>query len=271
MIRENPIKRGLKEGKSYIGTFVKMTDPSSVEIISMLGFDFLVIDNEHTHMSKESMVALLRAADISGIVPIVRIRQNNRSMILQSLDAGGLGVMVPETSTRQEVEELVDNAYYYPLGNRGFSPSHRAAGYGFMDGREYARIANENVMTIAYCETARGLENLDEMLQVPNLDVMWIGPMDLSQALGVIGDGKHPKVQEAVQTIIEKCRKAHVAVGTISANAEETKRLLDMGVQFIGLSSDQAMIKYAGTQFMKELGRQIRGGTSNGKSAIACM
>lgn len=258
MIRENPIKKGLKEGKSYIGTFVKMTDPSSVEIISMAGFDFFVIDNEHTHMSKETMVALLRAADISGIVPIVRIRQNNRSMILQSLDAGGLGIMVPETSTRRDVEELVSNAYYAPLGNRGFSPSHRAAGYGFMDGAEYARRANENVMTIAYCETALGLENLDEMLKVPNLDVMWIGPMDLSQALGVIGDSRHEKVQAAVWTIIEKCRKAHVAVGTIAANAAETKRLLDMGVQFIGLSSDQAMIAYVGKQFMKELKRENR-------------
>lgn len=253
MIRENPIKKGLKEGKSYIGTFVKMTDPSSVEIISMLGFDFFIIDNEHTHMNKESMLALLRAADISRIVPIVRIRENSRAMILQCLDAGGLGVMVPETSTREEVEQLVDNAYYYPLGNRGFSPSHRAAGYGFMNGKEYAQIANENIMTIAYCETAKGLENLDEMLQVPNLDVMWIGPMDLSQALGVIGESKHPKVQEAMKMIIEKCRKAHVAVGTISSDAEETKRLLEMGVQFIGLSSDQAMIKYAGMQFMKEL------------------
>lgn len=255
MIRENPIKKGLKEGKSYIGTFAKMTDPSTVEIMSLIGFDFFIIDNEHTHMSKESMLALLRAADISGIIPIVRIRQNNRSMILQSLDAGGLGVMVPETSTKEEVQELVDNAYYYPMGNRGFSPSHRAAGYGFMNGTEYAKMANENVMTIAYCETALGLKNLDEMLSVPNLDVMWIGPMDLSQALGVIGDSKHPKVQEAMKMIIEKCKKAHVAVGTIAPNAEETKRLLDMGVQFIGLSSDQAMIAYAGKQFMRELGR----------------
>ncbi len=255
MIRKNPIKAGLKEGKHYIGTFVKLSDPSTVEIISLIGFDFFIIDNEHTHMSKESMLALLRASDISGIVPIVRIRQNNRSMILQSLDAGGLGVMVPETSTRQDVEELINNSFYYPLGNRGFSPSHRAAGYGFMNGTEYANIANENIMTIAYCETALGLKNLDEMLSVPNLDVMWIGPMDLSQALGVIGNNKHPKVQEAIKMIIEKCKKHHVAVGTIAANAAEAQELIDMGVQFIGLSSDQAMISYAGKQFMQELKR----------------
>lgn len=256
MIRENPVKKGLKEGRSYIGTFVKMTDPSSVEIISMIGFDFLIIDNEHTHMSKETMVNLLRAADISGIVPIVRIRQNNRSMILQGLDAGGLGIMVPETSTRRDVEELIDNAYYAPIGNRGFSPSHRAAGYGFMNGAEYAEQANKQIMTIAYCETAAALENLDEMLQVPNLDVMWIGPMDLSQALGVLGNSRHEKVQAAMEMIIETCRRAHVAVGTIASDAAEGRRLLDMGVQLIGLSSDQAMIANAGKQFMKELKKE---------------
>ncbi|WP_313185254.1 HpcH/HpaI aldolase family protein [Lacrimispora sp.] len=253
MIRKNPIKKGLKEGKSYIGTFAKMTDPSVVELFSLIGFDFFVIDNEHSHMSKETMDHLLRTADISGIVPIVRIRQNNRSMILQSLDGGSLGIMVPETSSRRDVEEMIYNSYYSPIGGRGFSPSHRAAGYGFMDGKEYAGLANEHVMTIAYCETAEALNNLDDMLGVPGLDVMWIGPMDLSQALGVIGDSRHPKVQEAVAHIIERCKAAGVAAGTIAANGEEAKKLLDMGVQFIGLSSDQAMIAYAGKAFMKEL------------------
>ncbi len=253
MIRKNLIKKGLKEGKSYIGTFAKMTDPSVVELFSLIGFDFFVIDNEHSHMSKETMDHLLRTADISGIVPIVRIRQNNRSMILQSLDGGSLGIMVPETSSRRDVEEMIYNSYYAPIGGRGFSPSHRAAGYGFMDGKEYAGLANEHVMTIAYCETAEALDNLDDMLSVPGLDVMWIGPMDLSQALGVIGDSRHPKVQEAVAHIIERCKAAGVAAGTIAANGVEAKKLLDMGVQFIGMSSDQAMIAYAGKAFMKEL------------------
>ena len=255
MIRVNPVKKGLKEGKAYIGTFIKLTDPSVVEIISMTGFDFFIVDNEHSHMSKESMENLVRTADISGIVPIVRVRQNNRSMILQCLDAGSLGVMVPETSSREEVERMIDDALYAPLGHRGFSPSHRAAGYGFMNGADYARMANENVMTIAYCETAKALDNLEEMLTVPNLDVMWIGPMDLSQALGVMGDSKHPKVQAAIDEIIRKSKAAGIAVGTIAANAEEARSLIDRGVQFIGLSSDQAMISYAGRQFMRELGR----------------
>lgn len=254
MIRENPIKKGLKEGKSYVGTFVKMSDPSSVELISMCGFEFMIIDGEHTHFSKETVLNLLRAADISGIVPIVRVRENDRAQILQALDSGGLGIMVPETSTREEVELVVSRTFYAPKGNRGFSPSHRAAGYSFMSGAEYAEKANEELMVIVYAETKEALDNLEDMLTVPNIDVMWIGPMDLSQVLGVIGNAKHPKVREAMRDIIAKCKKAGVAVGTIASNAEDAKELIDMGVQLIGLSSDQGMIAYSGKQFMKALG-----------------
>jgi 4-hydroxy-2-oxoheptanedioate aldolase len=255
MIRTNTIKSGLKEGKNYVGTFVKMTDASSVEIIAMGGFDFMIIDCEHTHFSKETMVSLLRASDISGMLPIVRVRENDRAQILHALDSGGLGIMVPETSTRDDVVKVVESSYYAPKGKRGFTPSNRAAGYGFMSGADYAAKTNENIMTVIYAETAEALNNLDEMLSVSGVDVMWIGPMDLSQALGVTGQPKHPKVLEAIELIITKCKKAGIAVGTIAPNAQEARKLMERGVQFIGLSSDQAMIKYAGNHFMKELGR----------------
>ena len=253
MIRTNPIKAGLKAGKSYIGTFAKIPDASVVELFSFCGFDYFIVDNEHSQMSKESMLSLLRAADISGIVPIVRVRENSRAQMLQALDAGALGVMVPETSTTEEVRHVVDSALYAPEGSRGYTASSRAAGYGSMDAAEYARKANENVMTIVYCETVQGIENLDAMLAVPNLDVMWMGPMDLSQALGVTGQPKHPKVVAAMDDIIARCKKAGVAVGTIAGDAETTKDLLRRGVQLIGLSSDQAMIVNAGKRFLKEI------------------
>jgi 4-hydroxy-2-oxoheptanedioate aldolase len=253
MIRLNKMKKGLKQGHNYIGTFAKMADPSVVELFATCGFDFFIVDNEHSQMSKESMVNLVRTSDISGIIPIVRIRQNNRSMILQGLDAGALGIMVPETNTRADIEELITNAYYKPLGNRGYTASSRAAGYGAMNAAEYARMANENIITIAYCEMIEAIENLDEMLKVPNLDVMWIGPMDLSQAFGVTGEPGHPKVKEATQWIIKKTLAAGVAVGTIASDITDTRALIDQGVQVICLSSDQAMIARTGKQFMQEL------------------
>ena len=253
MIRTNPMKTGLKAGKSYIGTFAKITDASVVELFSFCGFDYFILDNEHSQMSKESMANLLRAADISGIIPIVRVRENSRSQILQALDAGALGIMVPETSTAAEVKQVIDSAFYAPEGSRGYTASNRAAGYGNMDASEYAKMANQNIMTIAYCETLEAIENLDEMLAVPDLDVLWIGPMDLSQALGVTGQPKHPRVVAAIADIIARCKEAGVAVGTIAADAETTTDLLSRGVQLIGLSSDQAMIVNAGKRFLREI------------------
>jgi len=258
MIRENPVKKGLKEGKSYVGTFSKMNDASAVEIMALAGFDFIIIDGEHTHFNKETRLELLRTCDISGIVPIVRVRDGSRAEILQALDSGGLGIMVPETSTKEDVEAVVYNTFYHPKGGRGYTASHRAGGYGYLSGAEYAAKANEELMVVVYAETAEALENLDEMLSVPNIDCLWIGPMDLSQVLGVIGDAKHPKVRETMDWIIAKCKKAGVAVGTIASTAEDAQALIDQGVQLISLSSDQAMIAYAAKSFMKTLGKSGR-------------
>jgi 4-hydroxy-2-oxoheptanedioate aldolase len=253
MIRVNPMKKGLKEGESYIGTFAKISDPSVVEIFALSGFDYFIIDNEHSQMGKESMVNLLRASDISGIVPIVRVRENNRAQILQALDGGGLGIMVPETNSALEVKHVVDSALYAPEGCRGYTASNRAAGYGSMDAADYARLANENMMVIVYCETQAAIDNIDKILAVPHVDVLWMGPMDLSQALGVTGNPKHPKVTAAMDMIIDTCKKAGIASGTIAPDVETTKDLLRRGVQLIGLSSDQAMISYAGRKFLKEI------------------
>ncbi len=253
MIRKNPIKKGLKEGKSYIGTFAKMTDASVVELFSFCGFDYFIVDNEHSQMSKESMVNLLRASDISGIVPIVRVRENSRAQMLQALDAGALGIMVPETGSEADVRHVIGSALYAPEGTRGYTASSRAAGYGTMDAAEYARTANENIMTLVYCETVEAIDNLDSMLAVPGLDVLWIGPMDLSQALGVTGHPSHPKVVAAMDDIIARCKKAGIAVGTIASDAEVTRNLLERGIQLVGLSSDQAMIVGHGRKLLREI------------------
>ena len=253
MIRENAMKRGLREGKKYLGTFVKMVDASVIELLKYSGFDCIIVDNEHSQMGKEAMVNLVRTADLCGITPIVRVRENNRSMILQGLDAGAHGIMVPETNTAEEVALVISRTKYAPIGDRGYTASQRASGYGNMDAAQYAVFANDNTMTIVYCETKAALDNLDEMLKVPHLDMMWIGPMDLTQALGVTGNPKHPIIVEAMDMIIGKSKEAGVPVGTIASNVADAAKLYEQGVQLISLSSDQAMIQFAAKQFSKEL------------------
>jgi 4-hydroxy-2-oxoheptanedioate aldolase len=257
-LRKNAVKKALKEGKVCIGTFVKMSDPSSVEILGLAGFDFFVLDNEHVAMNREAVTNLLRASDISGIVPIVRVRENTPVEIMQALDAGALGVQVPNVDTYEEAKLAVESFKYAPKGSRGFAPTHRAAAYGFMDKLEYIRMANEEILTIIHCETMKSFENLDKILKLEELDVVFIGPMDLSQSLGadIIGRDNHPRLLEVIDSIIEKVTRAGKTVGTVASSPEAAKKLVEKGVKYIPVSSDQGMIGQVAKKIISELKKQ---------------
>ena len=253
MIRENMIKKQLKEGKNFVGTFVKSSDPSFVEILALCGFDFIIVDNEHTIMNRESLQNIIRTCDATSMIPTVRIREVNDALIRQVLDAGALGVQVPMINTKTDAQAVVDGTKYAPEGTRGYAASQRSAAYGFMDPKEYARISNENTMVACYCETLAAIQNIDEILSVEGIDIIFIGPFDLSQALGVLGEPGHPKVLEAIDMVTEKTRKAGKAVGIIASDAVQAQSWFDKGIQYVCLSSDFALVATLGKRFIKEL------------------
>jgi 4-hydroxy-2-oxoheptanedioate aldolase len=258
MIRNNPLKRRLQNGEALFGTFVRSGDPAVVEVLGFAGFEFIIIDNEHTAMDLESMVNLIRTAELAGIVPTVRIRQKNAAEILRVLDSGAMGVQVPQVDTAEEARRIAGWTKYAPEGERGFAASQRSAGYGSMDPVEYARLSNENILTVCYCETKESVDNLDEILKVPGVDIIFIGPFDLSQAYGVIGQPNHPKVVEVIDGIIGKVRAAGKAAGIIASDAQGTKRWMEKGVQYFAISSDMGLIFSAGRSIIKDL-RQAPG------------
>lgn len=250
-MRQNRLKQIIKNGGFALGTFAKISDPSVVEILGLSGFDFFVLDNEHVAMNRESMGNIIRAADSTGIVPIVRVRENREVEILQALDAGAAGVQVPNVDTAEQAQALVDSVKYTPVGKRGFSPSVRAAGYGTMDKKEYVKLSNENTLIVSHCETVTCIGNLDEILKLAEVDVIFIGPMDLSQSLGVIGEDSHPLVVEAIDGIIKKVLAANKAVGITAGNAAKAKEYIQRGVQYLLMSTDQAMIATMSKQLIK--------------------
>ncbi|SKC36334.1 HpcH/HpaI aldolase family protein [Maledivibacter halophilus] len=252
MMRENKVKKIIKEGGYVVGTFVKFSDPSISEILGLIGYDFFVLDNEHVSMNKESMVNIIRGADATDIVPIVRVRKNEDVEVLQALDSGALGVQVPNVDTAKQAKDLVSYVKYTPVGKRGFSPSVRAAHYGMLDKKEYVKAANENTLIVSHCETVECVNNLDEILKIPEIDVIFIGPMDLSQSLGVIGDAAHPKVIKCIDTIIEKTKEAGKAVGIVSSPAK-AHEYIKRGVQYLLVSTDQGMIISTGKQVIKDI------------------
>jgi len=254
-MRENKLKKRIKNGESAIGTFVKLTDPAVPEILALAGFDFFVLDTEHVAVDREQLTNIVRAADAAGITPIVRVRENNQVEILQNLDLGYAGVQVPNVDTPQEARDLVSYVKYTPYGVRGLSPSVRACGYGTCGVQEYIDAANANTMIISHCETKTCVENLDEVLKVDGLDVIFIGPMDLSQSYGVPGQPGNPEVQVAIEKITKKTLAAGKAVGTVAGTAEAARQLAAKGVQYILLASDQGMIAKWGKTAIS----QIRG------------
>ena len=256
MVRENKVKQKLKNGGVVIGTFVKTADPSVVEILGSAGMEFFVIDSEHVSYSPETITNLVRASDLTGIVPIVRVREATAVNIMQALDTGALGFHAPNVDTPEQARTAVEAGRYAPLGNRGFAPTHRAANYGMMDKQAYIDRANKEILTILHCETMEAVSNLDEILKLPELDVIFIGPMDLSQSLGreVMGQRNHPKLLEVIDQIIDKVTKAGKAVGTVADNPEMARELIAKGVRYIPMSSDQGMIASAAKNLVKEMG-----------------
>lgn len=255
MIRRNRIKQKLKEGKTVIGTFVKTVDPSVVEILGAVGMEFFIIDSEHGAYNPETVLDLVRASDLTGIVPIVRVREATPVNIMQALDIGALGYHAPNVDTYEQAKTAVEAGRYAPLGNRGFAPSHRAACYSLMDTQEYIDMANREVLTVLHCETMESLSNLDEILKLPELDVIFIGPMDLSQSLGreVMGKRNHEKLLEAIDMIIDKVNRAGKAVGTVAGNIAFARELMEKGVRYIPINSDQGIIASEAKKIVKEL------------------
>lgn len=244
-MRKNLLKQKIREGGAVIGSFVKMNDASSVEILAIAGFDFFVVDTEHVAFDREQLLTILRAAEAYGITPIVRVRENNQVEILQNLDLGFTGVQVPNVDTAEEAKAMVASVKYTPIGVRGLSPSVRACNYGTMAVKDYIQMANEETMIVSHCETVTCVNNLDEVLKVEGIDVIFIGPMDLSQSLGVPGEAGSDLVKNTVTTIIDKCKASGMAIGTTAATPEAAKALIDRGVQFILYSTDQAMMMKA--------------------------
>lgn len=251
-MQENEIKERIRQGRSVVGSLIKLNDPSVVELLALAGYDFFVLDNEHVAMDREALTNIIRAADAAGITPIVRVRENNKVEILQALDIGAMGIQVPNVDTPDQAQELVGSVKYAPEGYRGFSPSIRAAQYGTMCIAQYIAFANKNTMIISQCESTECIENIDRILSVEGIDVVFIGPMDLSQSLGLTGDVKNDVVIKNVNYVIEKVLASGKAVGTVAANADAANELIQQGVQYILIGSDQgAIIQWSKNELSK--------------------
>lgn len=238
-MRTNKMKAKLKAGEVVVGAFNNIQVPAAVEIAGLLGMDFLIVDAEHTAITPETAEDLYRAAELRDISIVTRIGENSQQVIQKFMDAGSQGVLMPLVNTGEEARRVVDAVKYPPVGKRGMAGS-RAAQFGIgIDFAQYVREANEQTLVAVQVETQQAIDNIDEILAVEGVDVIFFGPADISSSLGLHGQIKHPRVVSIIETLGQKARAAGKAVGTIARNVEDYAYYRERGFQWLctGMSS----------------------------------
>ena len=251
-MRENTLKQKLEAGKAVLGVMITFPSPPVVEMLGYLGFDWILIDNEHGTITVENSEDLIRAGEISGVAPIVRPVSNKPEIIAPFLDRGAWGVQIPHVNTAEEARAAVDAVKYHPLGHRGMFSGSRPAGYGLAGSTaEYVEDANRNTLVCLMLEEVEAIENLPEMVQVEGVDVFFIGSGDLSQSMGYPGQQTHPEVQSLMERGVGIIREAGRVAG-VSCPDSYVPKFLGMGVQYFHGSVNR-LLQSSSVNYLEEM------------------
>ena len=264
-MRKNPLRRALSEGKVVCGLAVMSRSPILVEILGYTGFDFVFIDTEHVPIGSDmTLENLIRAAEASDIVPIVRVKENREHYIRNALEAGAQGVVIPHVASKEDTEKAVKHARFPLRGIRGADPHVRSARYrsGDFNWEEFITKSNEEAMVIPLLEDKEFLSNLEDILSVDGIDALCFGPTDyaLSLGLNLLYDYNHPKLAEAFEAVVEGANKKGLPV--LSAvnppTIEQSNKLKERGVRFLLFGADLAHISTTFHTLMQDVISKIK-------------
>jgi len=249
-MRKNLTKEKIKAGKTAYGVFVNLGGPAIVEIIGLIGFDFVIFDAEHGPMGVESCEHMVRAADNVNITPVIRVAVNIPQNILRYLDIGALGIQMPMINTKADAESVVRAVKYPPEGSRGLA-GVRAANYGITGPLgDYVKEANYETMVIIHVESMQAVDSLKDILTVPGIDVIFIGPNDLSSAMGYPGQVNHPEVQKMIDNLLKEIHAAEKAAGMVAYDLDTLRKCKERGFQYIA-HGVVPMIVRAGREYLQ--------------------
>ncbi len=224
-----------------LGTFLTVPAPAIVEMLGLAGFDFFIIDCEHGAITHSQTEELIRAAATTGISPIVRVPQLDPVAVRLPLDMGAVGIHIPQVESAADAARAARYARFHPDGERGMQPYVRAASFRARPTPEYLAESNREVMVIPHLEGLGGLRDLDAMVQSPGVDVCFLGPYDLSQALGIPGQVQDPRIDEAIERAVQSC-PASTVIGTYADTPEGAHRRIEQGVRYVALTLDAALV-----------------------------
>jgi 4-hydroxy-2-oxoheptanedioate aldolase len=242
----------LASGKIVLGSCITFTDATVTEALSNV-LDFVWIDTEHNPLSLEHVQAHIMATKGSETTPLVRIAANDPVLIKPVLDIGAAGIIVPLVKTADDVRLAVAACRYPPEGIRGFSP-RRPSGYGVRGGPEFCKAANQTIITIVQIEQVEAIQNLDEILAVPGLTSIVVGPNDLAASMGYTGQPRHPEVIRAIDAVIAKARMAKVPMGiAVGDDPEVLIEWADKGVHWLAMGADFTLLVRVASQLAQRV------------------
>jgi 4-hydroxy-2-oxoheptanedioate aldolase len=235
-VRENKLKSIWARGEAVVNGWLSIPSAFSAEVMAHQGFDSLTVDMQHGVIDYQVAVTMLQGISTTGAMPMARVPWNDPARLMKILDAGAYGVICPMVNTRAEAEALVRACKYPPRGYRSWGPV-RASIYA---GADYGDHANDDIVVMPMIETAEAMKNLDEILSVPGVDGVYVGPSDLSLALGLKPrlDQTDAPVVEAQQKIAEACKRHGVVAGIHNSTATYALKMIAQGYQFVTLASD---------------------------------
>lgn len=232
----NPFVRMLRERPGSLGTFVMSGSPLVAEAVGCCGFDWAIVDSEHSPIDTMDAAMLLQALATTPTLPVLRVAWNEPVLVKRALDAGAGTLLFPFVQTAEEALAAVRSTRYPPEGIRGMAGLTRASRFGAVP--DHFRTANSRIGVIVQIESRTGLDNIDAIAAVEGVDALFIGPTDLSGALGFHGNGAHPEVQEAMAQALARCKAAGKPLGTLGTTPELTRKYLAQGFDFVAVSSD---------------------------------
>ncbi len=253
--RNAPLKERLRAGELTIGSWITLGHPSIAEIMARAGFDWLVVDMEHSAITLREAQALIQAIELGGSVPLVRVGANDPNEIKRVMDAGAHGVIVPMVNSREDALRAISAANYPPRGTRGVGLA-RAQGYG-LGFEGYKEWLCENCVTVVQIEHVQALRDLDGILATEGVDAFIVGPYDLSGSLGRPGELDCPEVAAALEEVKEAARRTGALSGfhVIPPDWREARARIAEGYRFIGLSLDTLFLGSSCSEELKNLRR----------------
>jgi 4-hydroxy-2-oxoheptanedioate aldolase len=237
---QNPFKRALKAGKPQIGLWSSLSSNYSVEVIAGAGFDWILLDMEHSPNDLESALSQLQAAAPYPSHPVVRVPWNDMVAMKRLLDIGAQSLLVPYVSTAEEARAAVSYTRYPPAGVRGVAGTTRATRFGRV--KDYAKRAQEEICLLVQVETQAALDNIEAICAVDGVDGVFIGPADLHASLGYTGEIANPKVKPLIDEAIKRIRKAGKAPGILTPNEADARHWLGCGGLFVAVGADVGIL-----------------------------